>query len=141
MRPVCRGCPSQITSCFAYQEGESKQKLNTLNKLLSFILLERLLGPHLEAGSKCFCQQVSEVHSHFVCVCGFRSPASATVSCLRPVSGRSTSPRPVQRFSRSRSSSRWTSPTRRAAAQPRNMASTPSPSRCSQVDTEHTTLV
>lgn len=64
-----------------------------------------------------------------------RSPAWATVWSLRPVSEQSTSPQRALQSSRSQSNSRWISPTRRAQPPPRRMASTRSPSPCSQVRT------
>ncbi len=64
-----------------------------------------------------------------------RSPAWATVWSLRQVSEQSTSPQRALQSSRSRSNSRWISPTRRAQLPPRRMASTLSPSPCSQVRT------
>lgn len=66
-----------------------------------------------------------------------RFPVWATASSLRPVSGQSTSPQLVRRFSRSRWSSRWTSPTPRAPAPQRRTAYILSPSPCSQVNHIH----
>lgn len=64
-----------------------------------------------------------------------RSPVWATVWSLRPVFEQSTSLQPALQSSRSRSNSRWISPTQRAQLPPRRMASTLSPSPCSQVRT------
>ena len=64
-----------------------------------------------------------------------RSRVSATASSLRLVFGRSTSPPPGPRCSRSLWSSRWTSPTPRTPAPPRRSESTRWPSLCSQVQT------
>lgn len=62
-----------------------------------------------------------------------RFPASATVWCLRRVSGQNTSPQPAPQCSKNQWSSRWTSPTPKARLPPRRTASTLSLSHCSQV--------
>lgn len=62
-----------------------------------------------------------------------RSPASATASSRRRASGLSIRRRGARLCSRSQSSSRWTSPTRRAGRHRRRTAFTPSRSRSCQV--------
>lgn len=62
-----------------------------------------------------------------------RSPASATASSPRRASGRSIRRRGARPCSRSRSNSKWTSPTPRAGRRTRRTASTPSHSRSCQV--------
>lgn len=63
----------------------------------------------------------------------YRSPVWATVWSVRLVSGQSISLQPALQYFRSRSSSRWTSPTQRALPPPRRTASILSPLPCSQV--------
>lgn len=63
----------------------------------------------------------------------YRSPVWATVWSVRQVSGQSISLQPALQCFRSRSSSRWTSPIRRAPPPPKRTASIRSPSPCSQV--------
>lgn len=64
-----------------------------------------------------------------------RFPVWATVWSPRPVFEQSTSPQPALQSSRSRLNFRWISPTQRARLPLRRMASTLSPSPCSQVRT------
>lgn len=70
--------------------------------------------------------------SHPACI-HCRSLASATALSPRQASGLNTRPQGAQQCSRSRSSSRWTSPTLRVERPRRRMASTQSHSLYSQV--------